>query len=281
MVYRERSLSLYVQLYSEFLQNTAIKISTSIITFLAIYRYLAVVHFVCVKNYLKIKFVISSIIFIFIFWICFMLPYLWSYKTETYHCQDSGWYILVNIDMFIENKELRTMFNYFYAIFGFFLPVCILAFCNVRLITAVRASNRRTNLARVARQGTSTSQIHQSRMRMNITLIVIIMAFFLLVLPGELLIFIQDTLGQEKMSLSALHKALLFCNLLQALNMACNFITYCAVNSGFRRTFSRLIGKIRKSLASIISPVAGCLLSRSSRGVKPQVNSTLIELTAV
>ena len=282
MVYKERSFSLYVRLYSDFLQNAAIKISTSIITFLAIYRYLAIVHFVCVKQFLKIKYTIPSVISIFIFWICCMLPYLWSYKMEIYDCLPGGKYFLIRPDAFIEDKELRTTFNYFHAIFGFFLPVCILAFCNVRLITVVHASSRRTNLARISRQGAGTSQVHQSRMRMNITLIVIIMAFFLLVLPGELLIFIQDTLGKDEMSLDALHNALLLCNLLQALNMAFTFILYCCVNSQFRRTFSRLVTKIKRCTAQILSPLTTRLsLSNGSRRGKTQANSVLIELSAV
>ncbi len=199
MVYYERDLSFYMSLYSDFIQNVLIKISTSIITFLALYRYFAVVYPMWINRFLKSKCVLLSIILITLFWICSMLPYLWSYEVETYDCKPNRKYFLKNMGVFQTNKTLRTSFNYFYAVAGFFIPVCVLAFCNVHLITVVHASNRRTNLARLARQGTSTSQLHYNRMRMNITLIVIIVAFFCFVLPGELLLFIQDMVSMKNL----------------------------------------------------------------------------------
>ncbi len=131
MVYEGRSFALYVFLYSGFLQNATIKISTSIITFLAVYRYFVVVHFVCINSYMRSRCVIISVISIFMFWICLMLPYLWSYRTQPFTCPPGEEYILIKTDVFVEDKTLQTIFNYIYAALGFFLPISIMAFCNV------------------------------------------------------------------------------------------------------------------------------------------------------
>ncbi len=244
LVYEGRSFALFVFLYSGFLQNATIKISTSIITFLAIYRYFAIVHFVCINSYMRSKCVIYSVICIFVIWICLMMPYVWSYKTLSFTCPPGTEYILIKTDVFIEDEALRTTFNYIHAILGFFIPVSIMAFCNIRLITVVHTSKQRANLARLARQGATTSQMHQNGTKMNITLIMIIVAFFFLVLPGELLLFIQDNLGLKEMSVETLHTILHVCNILQATNMAFNFALYCCVNSTFRRTFTKLMDKM-------------------------------------
>ncbi len=238
IIYRGRSFSLYVQMYSLFLQNSGIKISTSITTYLAIYRHFAISRVIDTNRFVQTKYVVCSMIIIFVTWILLMLPYIWIWDQQLIQCEDSL-YIMLTSGYFIRNQIFHTTLTYIHAIFGFFFPVCILAYCNMKLIATVRASTHRANLTR---QNSSASHRHCMQLRMNITLMLIVCAYFCLVLPGEVLVFVVDILKELNMNteFKTLDLALLFCNVLQVIDMAFNFGLYCCVNTQFRQTLKLL-----------------------------------------
>ena len=86
MLYRKRTYSLYVVLYSGYLINLFIKSSCWITMLMALYRHFAVVNPIHSRKYLNSAFMITAIFASFVFWGIFLMPLLWSYKTKEIHC---------------------------------------------------------------------------------------------------------------------------------------------------------------------------------------------------
>ena len=80
--------------------------------------------------------------------------------------------------------------------------------------------------------------------RMNITLTAIVVCFFLLVFPSELLMFVLEV-SEEQHDANIISHMTVSCQLLQAVNMSINFILYCVVNSHFRQTLKNMLPTCR------------------------------------
>ena len=99
--------------------------------------------------------------------------------------------------------------------------------------------------------------------RMNITLTAIVVCFFLLVFPSELLMFIIE-ISEDKHDADVISVTTVVCNLLQALNMSINVILYYVVNSQFRKSLKDMFGAYectaaRKVFHQLTLPAsAGC-----------------------
>ncbi len=178
MLYRKRTYSLYVVLYSGYFINLFIKTSCWITMLMALYRHFAVVNPINSRKYLNSAFMITAILISFLFWCLFLMPLLWSYETKEIHCPSQDPIIQLSVDIFLINLSLQQAFTYSWAAIGFLVPVCTLAYCNINLILSVRASSKKS-----VRQ--STNVRNSAQLRMNVTLISLIAAYFLLGLPGK------------------------------------------------------------------------------------------------
>ena len=121
-------------------------------------------------------------------------------------------------------------FMYLWSTLGFVMPAAIVAFCNLRLICALRESMKLR--ASTIRSRKSTDWDYTARI--TATLIALIIAFILLVSPSEILHFYRDVIKAK--TFLAFETAVIMTNILQATNFAFHFILYCAVNVTFRRT---------------------------------------------
>ena len=144
--------------------------------------------------------------------------------------------------IFSSNLYLRNLFTYMWAILGFFLPVAILAFCNSHLISSLRESARIQKTSQVAR----SSAAKDAQRRISITLVVIVILFFILICPSECVHFYGEVIGPS--DLASYDLAVRITNILQACNFSLNFILYCIVNTYFRR-----------AIASALSVVCPCI----------------------
>ena len=116
----------------------------------------------------------------------------------------------------------------FLLVTGFFLPVAVLSFCNAHLILSLRESARIQRHSQVKR----TSQSNDAQKRISITLIAIVILFFLLICPSECLHFYGEAIGAS--DLSNYDLGMRITNILQVCNFSVNFLLYCIVNSYFR-----------------------------------------------
>ena len=118
---------------------------------------------------------------------------------------------------------------------------------------------------------------------MNITLMLIVIAYFCLVLPGELLKFVTDILSEVAHGTNdTIAKLMLLmnivCNVLQVINMAFNFVLYCCVNTQFRQTLKTMSGNV--ACKSKSTNIEGLPISANPEQTT-QVNTLLYEETAL
>ena len=145
---------------------------------------------------------------------------------------------MIDVETFDTNKKLNSIFTYLWACLGYFVPVAVLAFCNVWLILALRESRvLRETAARVSSRSGGYSASRRSSNRITFTLIALVVMFIVLVSPSEIVHFY---LHVQPEAMYTLEITLIMTNLLQTINYALTFVLYCAVNVTFRRTIIRM-----------------------------------------
>ncbi len=236
MVYDNWSLTLYFKLYGNYVQNVLIKTSTYVTVIMALYRLMAVVYAMNAQKVLQPVFPFLGIVCGLIFWVVLQVPLLWIWETREIKCSEGKTFIVLNVGRFEANEVFRETMTYIWAVLGFFVPVSVLAYSNVRLIIQVHITSKQTAGKQVSRQGHRQTM----RLKMTTTLIAIIVCFFLFVFPGEFIHFYQEVTPEESTSLHSINTATHISNMLLALNMSFNFILYCIVNSQFRNTLVSL-----------------------------------------
>ncbi len=236
MGYRERNIAFYLNIYGTFIQNILIKASTSFTVIMAVSRHVAVCYPMQARQYMRLKHTASAIIVSLIFWILLHIPLLWSWDIIKISCPNQGEFFILNIGKFVTNKALHMSFTWLWAILGFFLPVIILAYCNVRLISSLRRS-KRLHIANT--NNDSLEALHGIQDCISRILIAMVVMFFLCVAPSEIYHFIIE-LSPRKRKINYV-ATMVICNLLQVINFSSNFVLYCTLNSVFRKVALRLI----------------------------------------
>ena len=163
---------------------------------------------------------------------------------------------------YLTRTPANIAYNYFLVVFGFLLPVVVLAYCNIHLVRALRESNRmrhryHVTFARVAPPGSS---------RVTRTLVAIVCVYILSISPGELLQFYYYTMSPETVEWFAV--ATEGVNALQSANFSFNFVLYCSVNVHFRNTCKELVccSAIRRRGARSRSRVRGDRIRETPEG---------------
>uniref|UniRef100_K1R9A0 G-protein coupled receptors family 1 profile domain-containing protein n=1 Tax=Magallana gigas TaxID=29159 RepID=K1R9A0_MAGGI len=95
-------------------------------------------------------------------------------------------YTKIHLSSLFSNSSFKYTQKLLWAVFGNFVPLSILLYCNLQLIRALRQS-RQLRL-RHSRDDTSCLSAHR---RINITLVTIIIFFIILVAPSEITKFIM------------------------------------------------------------------------------------------
>ena len=219
------STTLLFQIYGIYYQDVFIKTSTALTTVIAFSRYLGICHPLQFRHCARLLVTKATIFCSFLFWILMNLPLLWKFEVHMFPGYNSTIY-LIDAGSFVKNHSLHMTFTYVWAIIGYFIPLAIITFCNIKLVQALRRSQKlRQANARYCSTG-------QNRSRITITLIALTTMYLLLMSPSEILHFYIDT-AQPKNDFT-LERAIICTNLLQAVNFSCHFILYCIVNSTFR-----------------------------------------------
>ena len=239
MIFTESNPTLFFTLYGDYFQNLFIKTSTWITVVMAIYRHYVAVQPISAKIHLTGRRALCAILTGCVFWILIHLPHLWTWRVTKVQCTPTDKFLVLGVGAFEQNKTCRQAFLYIWAILGFFIPVCILVYCNMNLIFAMRTS--RSRVSGSIRQDRRNQRQAASR-RINVTLISIVACFFLFNLPSELLQFyLEIAPSNQNNTGTVMTVAVTVCNVFQALNMSLNFALYCVVNSHFRKSVQSML----------------------------------------
>ncbi len=255
-------MSLFVTMYGNFMQNIFIKTSTSVTVLMAVYRYVALTKPIKMcQNIGKIyKLKAGALMGVFIIWTVLYCPLLWMWKTQEISCPHGHVIILLLAGSFQnQNSVFQQGASTVWAILGFFLPVFILSYCNTCIIISLRRAKHGSNPSLgesvscykscimcfradqrdkedLLAQRRHKQRKQTSQWQTTVTLVAIILSFFLLTCPGELLVSCINLIPSWQKA----HTLLTICHVLQALNMSLNFALYCIINSNFRRTTSKI-----------------------------------------
>ncbi len=242
MIFSEKGISFFLTVYEEYFLNLFIKISTSVTVVMTVYRHLAIAFPFTAKQNLTARNTFFAIVACFAFWVMFLLPLLWTWTVYGHTCPDGTPYYILDIGAFEDNKLIRKIVTHSWSIMGFILPACILGYCNVNLILSLRQSSQ-TQRSEVQ----SIRQQHRMRAERltTITLIAIVVSYFLLVLPSEALGYFMDFTTARHNDYH-LTMAQVTCNALQAINMSMNVVLYCTVNANFRRSCRNMFPTCQK-----------------------------------
>ncbi len=236
-IFRSGDPKLFYFLYESYILNSFSKISTWLTVIMAVSRFVAICHPLHARLFVHFKGTVVAISMTFLLWFLLELPECWTHQLITEVCPQES-YIFLELGVFVNNTKLRLAFQYLWFILGFVVPVCILAFCNIQLIRALRASARMRQECRVhgGRQ--------QPGSRITPTLIAIVLMFIFLMTPSEIINFTIDVLHMESKYEALI---LVITNLMNTINFSVNFVLYCVVNVHFRSTLVNLLSCCRKA----------------------------------
>lgn len=234
-VFHKSEFMLYYLVYSTAIISTFIMSSTLMTVLTAVMRYLAICHPFRSRQFITIRSTTAAIVIAYALSFIFNIPYMWRYEINQY---------CLEIDDFktIDDAELHTNTTFVYAykvlwaIFGNFIPLIILLYCNIRLIRALHISKQLRLLH--SRDDTSCLSAHR---RINITLITIIILFFILVAPSEIMKFIFYIMKENSMDKFTYNVVSDITNTLQTINFSVNFILYYVIIAPFRKTLNEFV----------------------------------------
>ena len=237
-IYKNVNFWMYYKAYHSALISIFVTSSTWLTISMAISRYLALCHPLRVREFIGPTSTKISVCVVYSMAILFNLPKFWIFKVRK--LGHLGYWI--DTDVTLNGSPMYIAFKWLWAIFGTFLPLAILVFCNVGLIRALYESSRMRRTYRVHVK--SNTETHH---RITPTLIIIIIGYILLVAPATILQFFEDYIlkkdkdrNENGKGISDYMIAMNVFNMTQTINFAFNFALYCAVNVYFRKALIQL-----------------------------------------
>ncbi len=228
--FASRTFDLYYIVYEHGIINAFIMSSTWLTVAMATSRYLAICHPLQARDIIGMTFAKVSIASVFLLCIIFNLPRFWLQSIDTMDCV-GGWSVL-----FIHRGPLKmhpaaeSAYMWTYFVIGILIPLLALAYCNYNLIRALQESNKLRQQYKHAKSSKDTKN------HITLTLIIIVILYFILVLPAEIINFLKKTQLLNVANMGSFNVGVAIVNTLQAINFSFNFVLYCAINVHFRRS---------------------------------------------
>lgn len=229
-IFHRSEFMLYYTMYSPVIISIFIFSSTMLTVLTALMRYLAICHPFRSRQFISIKATSIGILVVALISIAFNLVSFWHYITDD--CVDED-YTQIQLSSLFRSSSFQYTQKLLWAVFGNFIPLSILLYCNLQLIRALRQSRQLRLLH--SRDDTSCLSAHR---RINITLVTIIIFFFILVAPSEITKFIMLLNKDEGFSYAIVS---LVTNTLQCINFSVNFVLYYVIIAPFRHTLHEFL----------------------------------------
>ena len=141
--YQSLSFQLIHRTYGEAMINTFILTSTWLTVTMALSRYLAIVHPFKARHIIGMTGTKASILAVFLICLVFNLPRFFEVQIESLDCIGGTKVYFKNMNGYFKtNTSARMAFVWIYFTFGIFLPLTLLAFCNICLVRALWESSK-------------------------------------------------------------------------------------------------------------------------------------------
>ncbi len=257
--------SVFFTMYGAYIQNCLIKISTAIVTLMALFRYFILLHPIKTSQHQSKIFCIKiiSIVVAFLLWITIHIPLLWVYELDYIQCSKTREYYLLRVGYYMKHEAFQNACMYLWAILGFIIPFMILGFSNVSIICLLHRAKRKP-MEQVIKPKKRTNE-----WQITVTLIWIVGFCIVFILPSEVVHFYLFLIQKDPLvdndSVRTWKHVVIITNALQAINMAFNFALYCCVNRNFRKTLPVLYCIVNTQLSHAFQRLKSFCLGRSVR----------------
>ena len=229
------------ELYGVYFQNMFSHISTTLMLLVALTRFIVVCFPLTSKEHITLRRMTILIVSLSILWAGLDLPYIWSYSVNHILCNANTSvqnYYSLDIGYLDSHIQFQRAFLWTTAILGFILPVFLMTYCTIRLVSALRKSQ---DMQRNHRQCFGWKK--QPKRNITQTLVAIIIVFIILKSPSEALeIFSLFSTSHSNLFI------MLLANSLHTLQFSINVLLYTVVNRQFRKTFKEIMCCSWKSL---------------------------------
>ena len=220
--------------YGEAFVNTFMLTSTWLTVIMATSRYLAICHPFRARHLIGLTGTRVSIAIVFVGSVIFNIPRFFYKNIEVIPCKNNKekHYMLTPAGYMSRHNKVHIAYIWVYFTIGIFLPLAMLAFCNICLVKALRESSKLRKRYRVPAAHVD------SNYRITSILVTIVVMYILLVSPCEIVRFIDKRNSEER--LIAWSMGVEITNVFQTINFACNFVLYYILNVHFRSAMKDL-----------------------------------------
>ncbi len=222
---------LYYKLYGVALINLFLMISTWLIVYMAINRYIVVVYPFQARWTLGTKKTIFSILLVYLISTTFTMPFFIHMKIQKCVTRESIIMYEIIIPWSAKVEKSMTMYiRWIWPVLAVFTPLVLLGLLNIGLIRELRRASQQRQMTCRGQTGRESSQ------RVTLTLVIIVLMLLFLVSPSEILRYVNPYKNMGK----AGHMISAVTNVFQTVNFALNFALYCVVSESFRLTVKSL-----------------------------------------
>ena len=225
--------TLYYQAYKGAFFNLFSFLSTWLTVLVSAERYFAVCHPFHARWFIRVRRTILIHSSALVLAVLVNIPEFMRNSVQKNSCgYNCKCYQLELSAVFASSGAFDEAYKVTWAVFGIFIPLGTLTYCNGRLIVEIYRSRQRVIL----------ESDRYSTSRITMTLLAVVIFFFFLVVPSMLLNFFEDyVVGMSEKALRDYRIAIILTNLTQAVNFAINFLLYCAICKQFRDTLGNTI----------------------------------------
>ena len=243
MIFHNKGFFLYYGCYCAAVINIFIMTSTWITVAMSIERYLAICHPLKSRTILSPTRTKTVIVLVYVFSMIFNTPMFWRYTITELHCGSDG--LLLNKTMYsirpqvlYQNEHVEHGYRAAWAVVGNFVPLFLLLILNIALMREIHKSYVMRKRMNCTASHHSTDS--DSNNRITITLVSIVVMFFVLVAPSEALKHLAYLFGNDLANNYTYLTIEIITNVMQTINFSANFILYCIISPSFRRTMKQV-----------------------------------------
>lgn len=244
----------YYGCYCAAVINIFIMTSTWLTVAMSMERYLAICHPLKSRNFISLGRTKATIVLVYLLSVIFNLPVFWRYIIVTV-TPESGNVTIYKVLARKTDETFEHAYRGLWSGLGNLVPLALLLLCNVALTKEIHNSyalrrRMKFNAGRTGHSSSSSSTDQESNHRITVTLVCIVLMFFLLVAPSEMLKQIAYLIDGDTSHNYTYMMIELVTNLMQTINFSANFILYCIINPSFRKTMWKMLGVRRRRLRS-------------------------------
>lgn len=232
--YESYDFRLFYVVYENAIVNTFLLSSTWLTVTMATSRYLAVCHPLKARQFIGKRFAVTSLVVVFVACVIFNFPRYFRQSIAAFDCLDGSRIFIIRPGKLRRGEAFEMVYRWLYFVAGILAPLVLLIVCNAQLIRALRRAGYVREMSRAAQYNTRAAN------RLTLTLIIIIIMYIVLFIPGEIMNFLKE-FTTDGDSTDIYNLAVAFFNLLQAVNSAFNFVLYSTLNTHFRRTIYLIV----------------------------------------